>query len=422
MDHRRQTVPTPAAPTPRYFPWPKRVDIAALCFAALVIAYCDRVNIAVAAPRIMAERHWDLAQMSWVLSGFFLGYAIFLIPSGLLVQRIGPYKVLLVSMAGWSLLTILTPIPRTLPGMFAARVALGVFESAMFPCMNGLLAAWFPRHEYARAAGFCWSGGYAGPILAFPVAEQILVTWGWPPIFWVFGLLGIVLLLVSRLVARDTPPGAQELAPQAPFLSNIRLLGRREVWAVFILHFSSNWFVYLLLTWLPTYLKEARHFSASFLGTASALPFLAALCGANIFAVVIAKLSARSSKTRVRKGILVFYVLGGLALMQLPRAGSPVAITATLIVAAALMTSATPVYAAGSLELAPGAAAALVGMQQAFANLAGIFAPVVSGYLARTSWNRVFAVAALICFAGTAAYIAMGSAEPLSSPEPESSA
>ena len=353
--------------------------------------------------------------MSWVLSGFFLGYAIFLIPSGLLVQRIGPYKVLLVSMAGWSLLTILTPLPRTLLGMFAARVALGVFESAMFPCMNGLLAAWFPRHEYARAAGFCWSGGYAGPILAFPVAEQILVTWGWPPIFWVFGAAGIVLLLVSRVVARDTPPGIPELATQAPFLSNIRLLARREVWAVFILHFSSNWFVYLLLTWLPTYLKQARHFSPSFLGTASALPFLAALCGANIFAVVIARLSTRSSKTRVRKGILVFYVLGALALMQLPRAGSQGEVVATLGIAAALMTSATPVYAAGSLELAPEAAAALVGMQQAFANLAGIFAPVVSGYLARTSWNRVFTVTALICFAGTATYIALGSAEPLRS-------
>ncbi len=361
----------------------------------------------------MTERHWDMAEMSWVLSGFFLGYAVCLIPSGLLVQRLGAYKVLLASMAGWSVLTILTPLPATLPGMFAARVALGAFESAMFPCMNSLLAAWFPRHEYARAAGFCWSGGYAGPILAFPVAEQILVAWGWPPIFWVFGSVGLVWLLVCRAVVSDRPPATREVAPEAQFLSSVRFLARREVWAVFVLHFSSNWFVYLLLTWLPTYLKQARHFSASFLAAGSSLPFLAALCGANIFAVLIAGLSKRHSQTAVRKGILVFYVLGALVLMQLPRAGSPGAVVVTLVVAAALMTSATPVYAAGSLELAPEAAGALVGMQQAFANLAGIIAPVVSGYLARTSWNRVFMVTGLVCFAGTATYVALGSADPL---------
>jgi hypothetical protein len=53
----------------RWLPWPKRIDIALLSYKALVIAYCDRVNISVAAPSMMRE----YAGMGWVLSGFFTG-------------------------------------------------------------------------------------------------------------------------------------------------------------------------------------------------------------------------------------------------------------------------------------------------------------------------------------------------------------
>jgi ACS family glucarate transporter-like MFS transporter len=107
--------------------------VAIACFIALLIAYCDRVNVAVAARQIVQQRHWNTGQMSWVPPGFFLGYAVFLIPSGMLVQRVGAYRILCCSVAGWSLLTALTPIPQTLAGMCVVRLLLGIFESANFP-------------------------------------------------------------------------------------------------------------------------------------------------------------------------------------------------------------------------------------------------------------------------------------------------
>ena len=50
------------------------MDIALLCFTALVIAYCDRANMSVAAPSMLKEYGWDMAQMGWVFTGFFIGY------------------------------------------------------------------------------------------------------------------------------------------------------------------------------------------------------------------------------------------------------------------------------------------------------------------------------------------------------------
>jgi MFS transporter, ACS family, D-galactonate transporter len=67
----------------------ERYVVALTCFLTLVIGYCDRVNMALAAPQVMQQKNWSAVQMSWVLSGFFLGHALFLAPSGMLVERVG---------------------------------------------------------------------------------------------------------------------------------------------------------------------------------------------------------------------------------------------------------------------------------------------------------------------------------------------
>ncbi len=352
--------------------------------------------------------------MSWVLSAFFLGYALFLIPFGILVQRMGAYRVLRYSIAGWSVFTLLTPLPQSLSGMYTVRLSLGVFESAIFPCINSLLADWFPRKEYAKAAGFCWSGGYAGPIVAFPIASMIVALLGWHSIFYIFGATGLVWLLICwRVLSRTAPPNL-ERAPQVStgtVAVGLQLLGRREVWAVFFLHFSSNWYIYLLLTWLPTYLTNVRQLSGSLVAAGSSLPFLTALLAANCFALAIARLSRRRNGTVVRKLMLLAYVAGAGLFAMIPRIQGPGQVIAALAISTALITAATPVYAAGSLELAPKAAGLLAGMQQAFANLAGVFAPLAAGFLARTSWSLIFLAAGAVCAAGAAAYAAFGSAE-----------
>ena len=56
----------------RHFLGPKRFEISVLCFFGLMIATCDRVNIAVAAPSIMREYGWNATQMGWALSAFML--------------------------------------------------------------------------------------------------------------------------------------------------------------------------------------------------------------------------------------------------------------------------------------------------------------------------------------------------------------
>src|SRR5437879_3362271 len=172
--------------TQRRLPWPKRFDVTLLSFLALVIGYFDRVNISVAAPSLMQEYRWDIVQMGWVLSGFFMGYTLFMIPAGILADRYGSKRVFAASMTWWSVFTVLTPLPKSLAVLVLIRSLVGAGQSAIIPSTNSILVKWFPHQEYARATGFCWSGGYAGPIFALPLASIILQTCGWRWVFLAF--------------------------------------------------------------------------------------------------------------------------------------------------------------------------------------------------------------------------------------------
>jgi MFS family permease len=399
----------------RLLPWPKRFDVALLGFLAQLIAYCDRVNISVAAPLISAEYGWSTEKIGWVFSGFFTGYMLLLIPMGYMADRFGPRRTLAAGMTWWSLVTLLTPFCRSVPIMGGARVLTGMGESATIPSINGMLVRWFPPEEYSRAAGFCWGGGFAGAILAFPLASGIAAVWGWRAIFALFSLLGLVWLPFWLLGTRDVPGSAVETkCEKASGLDFREVFRHPAVWGVFGLHFSSNWFIYVLVSWLPTYLLSNRGFSLSQMAFGSSLPFLAAFLGTNIAGHLIDRLTRIDNRVGVRKLFLIPSLIGTSSLLAVPFMHTPVQIVAALSVAMFLHATSIPVQASNSIDLAPRHASTLVGFQNCFANLAGIAAPVITGYMVQsTGWLSAFLLTTVVGCIGVAGFLLFGKAEPI---------
>jgi len=423
----RATTPPEQATVPsRWLPWPKRVDLSLLCFCGLLLATCDRVNMAVAAPFIMRDYGWSLARMGWVLSLFYVGYVAFMIPAGILADRWGPKRVFAWGVAWWSLFTTLTPFPRSSWHMGLVRALLGTGESVTVPSISATLSRWFPPEEYGRAAAFSWSGGYAGSVVAFPLASVLLNYLGWRQIFYVFGSLGAVWLVFWFLTATDRPetcPGISQselkhILSSRPSVCEAAAVPWRRIfrepasWAVFTLHFSSNWFIYFLMSWLPTYLQVARHFSLRSMAIGSSLPFVSALCATNLFGNLLDRFCSKRNRTRVSKIFLVTFVAAIGILLLLPYVSSPPMIIFLLSLSTALLAGATPVYASGALNLVPRFAGSFVGVQNSIANLAGILGPVVTGYLAASrGWSAAFACTAIASGLGISAYLVMGKVE-----------
>src|SRR5205823_4821037 len=81
-------------------------------------------------------------------------------------------------------------------------------------------------------------------------------TYGWPMPFYAFGAVGL-LWAMAWFGGVGSGRGAEvEAAPVHRSIPWGRLLAEPAVWAVFVAHFCSNWSLYVLLAWLPTYFKS----------------------------------------------------------------------------------------------------------------------------------------------------------------------
>jgi MFS family permease len=414
--------------TQRRLPWPKRVDIAVLCFVAVIISHCDRINISVAAPFVMKERHWDTAQMGWVLSGFFFGYTTFMVLTGYLADRFGPKLVFGASVVWWSVFTALTPAPGTVAGMAVVRGLMGIGESGTNSCTNSIIVRWFPPYEYSRATSFAFGGAYLGPILALPLAAAIAGRWGWEWVFYVFGSFGFLWLPFWILAANNRPETTTSVPPQElqkilearPVLQDAgalpwqRILALPAFWAIATLHFSANWIYYMLATWLPTYLLSVRGFSLKSMAIGSALPFLSAWVGLQLFGTLIDLAVRKYNRTLVRKLFLIPFAGSAAALLIVPHVSGQVGIVLLLCLASFLLTSVSPTLNSASLEIAPRYAGTFMGFQNTAGNLAGVLVPVVVGTLAKSyGWNVTFWSALAISTVGIGMYAFLGQTEKL---------
>jgi MFS transporter, ACS family, solute carrier family 17 (sodium-dependent inorganic phosphate cotransporter), other len=270
--------------------WPRRFTLVGLCFLSTLICYIDRVNISVAIIPMAEEFGWDQTTRGIVLSSFFYGYLATQVLGGWLADRYGGKVVLGVGVLWWSLFTLITPPAAAVSFtvLFIARIGMGLGEGVAFPAIHNLIARWIPTQERGRAVSLNTSGIALGTVLALLLTPSIVVTWGWPAVFYVFGLLGFLWYGFWYFLVTDTPEThptihpteaqfIREHAPPPPKNETIPwqlLLSKAPVWAIIINHFCANWGFYVILTWLPSYFTQALGAQLSHVGLYSIAPWL----------------------------------------------------------------------------------------------------------------------------------------------------
>ncbi|CAG8648759.1 3679_t:CDS:2, partial [Dentiscutata heterogama] len=143
-----------------------------------------------------------------ILSSFFFGYLTTQVLSGALADKYGGKWILGASAALWTLFTFLTPISVKvgLGYLIVCRILLGVAEGACFPSVNSLIAAWFPTEEISKAASAILSSAYLGIVIAWPISTWLgSGPFGWPSIFWTFGMVGLIWSILWQIYGKSSP-------------------------------------------------------------------------------------------------------------------------------------------------------------------------------------------------------------------------
>lgn len=200
----------------------------------------------------------------------------------------------------------------------------------------------------------------------------------------------------------------------------LNILTSRGVWLCAFVKFCASWSFYTLLTELPSYLSNVLHFDIQKNGFMNASIYL----GQAVVGILCGYLADKLRKKEVLgvTAIRKTFECAGLCAVSVGLIGLTFARCNWVVAYVMLLLSNTcagVLYGGDAvlpIDLAPDFAGAVMGLTNCISNTAGIFAPLVVGYLTENNetierWNAVFYISAAMCTLGALAFLTFGTAE-----------
>src|ERR1700761_2092863 len=180
----------------------QRIALALLVVAG-VINYIDRATLAVANPLIRQDLGLSIADMGYLLSAFLWAYAFAQLPTGAMVDKLGPRILLTLGLSLWSFAQLLGGLVQGFGQFFGARVLLGIGEAPQFPTCARVVRDWFNQRDRGLATGIFNCASSLGTAIAVPLLTFLMLTFGWRAMFMLMGVAGLVVAAVWYVVYRD---------------------------------------------------------------------------------------------------------------------------------------------------------------------------------------------------------------------------
>ena len=370
-------------------------------FLIMFIAnYIDRVNVGFAGAHMKADIGLSAAAYGFGAGLFFVGYALFEVPSNILMQKYGARAWLTRIMGTWGVVAGAMAFVHSDTSFYVLRFLLGVAEAGFFPGVIYYFAQWLPQKERGKAAAVFLAGSAFASVLSGPITGALLSVRGlglagWQWMFLIEGGFSIVLcgvswvFLKSRIrdahwltsdeqgaletyLAREQAEREAATGAQVPVL---RLLKDPQIVLFCFLYFAIQLTIYAATFWLPTIIRKMGGLSDFQVGLYNAIPWMIAIVAMYCFALLSAKYRFQQAWLAIA---LVIAACGLFASTSSDPVFSFVAICFSAIGFKAASSLFWPMPQ-GYLDTR--VAAGVIALINSLGNLGGFFAPATFGYL-----------------------------------------
>jgi ACS family tartrate transporter-like MFS transporter len=365
-----------------------------------MVAWLDRVNVGFAALQMNEDLKFSPAVYGLGAGLFFIGYALFEVPSNLVLARVGARRWIARIMVTWGLLSAGMMFVHSVTSFYVLRFLLGVAEAGFFPGIIYYLSGWYPATQRARAVSWFMVAIPLTIVIGGPLAGYLLEMdglgglRGWQWLFLIEGLPAVILGVIVFFYLTDCPEQAQWLEPaERTWLSNAinaeqvqarerhgvglgRALLHPMVWALGFVAFAFQCGSYGLTLWIPQIIKGLAGFTDFEVGMISAIPYFAAAVGM----VMIGAHSDRSGErfTHIAGSMLV----GAIGFTASAYLTSPVpGLIALTVAAVGDLGSRGPFWALPGRFLAGHASAGGIALINTVGALGGFVGPSLIGFV-----------------------------------------
>jgi predicted MFS family arabinose efflux permease len=372
----------------------RRLLMLAVVVCAYVLSFFQRFAPAGIAQDLAAAFQTSAASLGVLAATYFYVYTVMQVPTGILVDTLGPRRILALGglVAGGG--SLLFGMAETLDGALAGRTLIGLGVSVTFIAMLKIIAVWFEEHRFATVVGLAMLVGNLGSVLAGAPLSALAQATGWRGVFVGVGGVSLVLGVLCWLLVRDRPGDATAHATAPAFDRTVilggllRVIRNRATWPAAALNFgiSGSFFAFGGL-WATPFLVQGMGMSRATATAHLSLYFAG-------FAIGCLLVGSLSDRLRRRKPVVIVssHLLGLIWLVWLSGVMLAPAASYALFALMGLTTASFTLSWACAKEVNP---PALSGMSTSVTNMGGFLAgallqPAV-GWIMDRRWSGAMA-------------------------------
>jgi MFS family permease len=328
---------------------------------------------------------------------------------------LGARRVLLRIVLWWSFFTAATGWVWNFASLVMTRALFGAGEAGCFPNLTKTFTTWLPHRERVRAQGIMWLSARWGGAFTPPLVYLAIQVMSWRHAFELFGCIGIGWAVLFYWWYRDHPrekSGLNEAERQLLAPNEAMARGHADVpwgkfaqspqvWLLCGQYFCSSYGWYFYITWLPTYLKEARGLELGASALLGILPLFLGGLGSLVSGFIAAPLTRLTGSVLKARRLLAYVGFSGASFLLVvsTRMHNPL----PAMIAMGLASFSNDLVMPGSwgacMDVGGKYAGTLSGAMNMMGNLGGAVSPTIIGYMLRetnNNWDLTFYVSAAI--------------------------
>ncbi|MGY1888482.1 MFS transporter [Pseudomonas asplenii] len=369
-----------------------------------IVNYIDRVNIGFVRSHLETDLGIGAAAYGLGAGLFFIGYALFEVPSNMLLQRYGARVWLTRIMFTWGAAAMAMAFVRGETSFYVLRFILGAAEAGFFPGIIYYFTQWLPASERGKTMAVFLSGSAIASVISGPVSGALLHIsglglHGWQWMFLIEGAASVVLCAFVWFWLQSHPRQAKWLseeerealvaaiaeeqrareASQVAKPSMFKLLADRQIALFCFIYFSIALTIYGATFWLPSMIKKMGNLGDFQVGLLNSIPWIISIVAMYGFAAMAGKWKFQQAWVALT---LVIAAIG----MFMSTTGGPIfAFVAICFAAIGFKAASALFWPIPQSYLDARIAAAVIALINSIGNLGGFVAPTAFGILEETT-------------------------------------